>query len=96
MPTDNMDALHAWQWRDDAVWGFGSMAAGAMLGGIAPFFGGSSALFGLNPFSLAALVLIALGAGYSERFITTPVWSLGVEIMQTPRTNQGICCIDKA
>ena len=58
-----MDAIHAWQWGDDAVWGFGAMAAGAMLGAIAPFFGGSSALFGLSPFSLAALVLIALGAG---------------------------------
>ncbi|WP_277374074.1 hypothetical protein [Pseudomonas sp. AA-38] len=58
-----MDAIHAWQWGDDAVWGFGAMALGAMLGGIAPFFSGSSVLFGFNPFSLAALVLIVLGAG---------------------------------
>src|SRR5690606_27860603 len=58
-----MDAAHAWRWGDDAVWGYGVMAAGALLGAIAPFFSGSSALFGLNPFSLAALLLIVLGAG---------------------------------
>jgi hypothetical protein len=58
-----MDAIHAWRRGDDAVWGYGVMAAGALLGAIAPFFSGSSALFGLNPFSLAALLLIVLGAG---------------------------------
>lgn len=58
-----MDAVNAWQWGDDTVWGFGAMAVGAMLGGIAPFFSGTSVLFGFNPFSLAALVLIVLGAG---------------------------------
>ena len=58
-----MDAIHAWRWGDDAVWGFGAMALGAMLGGIAPFFSGSSALFGFHPFSLAALLLLVIGAG---------------------------------
>ncbi len=58
-----MDAVHAWRWGDDAVWGYGAMAAGALFGAIAPFFSGSSALFGLNPFGLAALLLIVIGAG---------------------------------
>jgi hypothetical protein len=58
-----MDAIHAWSWGDDAYWGFGAMAAGAIFGAVAPFFSSSSALFGLNPFSLAALLLIVIGAG---------------------------------
>ncbi|GEM_PF-395175 len=58
-----MDAVHAWRWGDDAAWGYGAMAAGALFGAIAPFFSGSSALFGLNPFSLAALLLLVIGAG---------------------------------
>lgn len=58
-----MDAVHAWHWGDDAVWGYGAMAAGALFGAIAPFFSGSSALFGFNPFSLAALLLLVIGAG---------------------------------
>ena len=56
MPAD-------WRWGDAAVWGYGTMAAGALFGAIAPFFSGSSALFGFNPFSLAALLLLVIGAG---------------------------------
>lgn len=58
-----MDAIHAWRWGDDAVWGYGVMATGALFGAIATFFSGSGVLFGLNPFSLTSLLLIVLGAG---------------------------------
>ena len=58
-----MDAYHAWSWGDNAALGYSVMAAGAFVGIFAPFFGGSSLLFGLNPLGLAALVLIVIGAG---------------------------------
>ncbi|MEH6491695.1 hypothetical protein [Halopseudomonas sp.] len=58
-----LEAVHAWRKGDEAVWGYGVMAAGALMGAIAPFFSGSAALGGMNPFGLAALVLVLVGAG---------------------------------
>ncbi|ARU87302.1 hypothetical protein [Pseudomonas sp. M30-35] len=66
------DAWYAFQWGDDAMWGYLLMAGGALTGVGATLITASSIL-GLTPLGWVALILIASGAGVAYWLSSTPV-----------------------
>ncbi|WP_339490411.1 toxin VasX [Pseudomonas sp. EL_65y_Pfl2_R95] len=66
------DAWYAFQWGDDAMWGYLLMAGGASTGVVAGLLSASPVL-GLTPLGWAALVLLVAGAGAVYWLSSTPI-----------------------
>ncbi|BAQ83656.1 toxin VasX [Pseudomonas sp. St29] len=57
------DAWYAWQWNDQAMYGYLLMAGGALSGVAAGLLSGMATVLGMNPFGWVALLLTSIGAG---------------------------------
>lgn len=66
------DTWYAWQWGDDAMWGYLLMAGGGMAGVAAGLFSAAPVL-GLSPLGWVALVLIVGGAGLAYWLSSAPI-----------------------
>lgn len=68
------DTWYAWQLGDDAMYGYGLMAMGGMVGVFGSIFGAGGATFlGLGPAGWVALALIVAGAGLAWWLSSTPL-----------------------
>jgi len=66
------DAWYAWQWGDEAMWGYLLMAGGAAVGVAAGLFSAAPVL-GLSPLGWVALVMIVAGAGVAYWLSSNPI-----------------------
>ncbi|PAU60431.1 toxin VasX [Pseudomonas indica] len=67
------DAWYAWQWNDDAMWGYLLMAGGGILGAASGLLAGSATFLGLNPVGWIALLLVCIGAGLVYLLSSSPI-----------------------
>ncbi|KAF1072462.1 MAG: hypothetical protein GAK45_00199 [Pseudomonas citronellolis] len=68
------DAWYAWQWGDDALYGYLLSASGALVGVVGGWIGGSSATFlGLGPWGWLSLLLVGVGIGLVAWLSSTPL-----------------------
>lgn len=66
------DAWYAWQWGDQAMWGYLLMAGGGAVGVAAGLFTATPVL-GLTPLGWVALIMIVAGAGVAYWLTSSPV-----------------------
>ncbi|MEK0361184.1 toxin VasX [Pseudomonas sp. CBC3] len=66
------DAWYAWQWGDEAMWGYLLMAGGSAVGVAAGLFPVTPVL-GLTPLGWVALIMIVAGAGVAYWLSSSPV-----------------------
>ncbi|WP_345891438.1 toxin VasX [Pseudomonas protegens] len=57
------DAWYAWQWNDQAMYGYLLMTGGALSGVASGLLSGMTTLLGMNPLGWLALLLTSIGAG---------------------------------
>ncbi|WP_122564522.1 hypothetical protein [Pseudomonas viridiflava] len=69
------DIWYAWQWNDQAIYGYLLMSMGGLLSALGSIFGGLTVYFGLNPLGWAALLLIGMGVGLVVIMSSTPLES---------------------
>ncbi|PUA44855.1 hypothetical protein C5U62_15870 [Pseudomonas protegens] len=67
------DAWYAWQWNDQAMYGYLLMAGGALSGVAAGLFSGLAPVLGMHPLNWVALLLIGIGAGLVLWLSSTPL-----------------------
>ncbi|MDF2395441.1 hypothetical protein GWQ44_07815 [Pseudomonas sp. 3MA1] len=67
------DAWHAWQWNDQAMYGYLLMAAGGLSGVAAGLFSGVAPVLGMHPLNWVALLLIGIGTGLVLWLSSTPL-----------------------
>lgn len=67
------DAWYAWQWNDQAMYGYLLMAGGAFSGVAAGLLSGMTTVLGMNPFGWVALLLTSIGAGLVLWLSSTPL-----------------------
>lgn len=70
-----IDAWQAWQWNDDAMYGYLLLSLGGLSGSLGTLFGAATTLFGLPVLGWAALLLITLGVGLVIVLSSTPLES---------------------
>ena len=68
-----MDALHAWKWGDDAIWGYLMMAVGGAISALSSLLAPTVAFLGLGPAGWVALILIIIGAGIAWWLSDKPI-----------------------
>ncbi|MEO6679876.1 MAG: toxin VasX [Pseudomonas sp.] len=68
-----MDALHAWRWGDDAMWGYLVMAVGGGISALSSLLAPTVAFLGLGPAGWVALILIIIGAGIAWWLSDKPI-----------------------
>jgi hypothetical protein len=66
------DAWYAWQWGDEAMWGYLLMAGGGAVGVAAGLFTAAPVL-GLTPLGWVALIMIVAGAGVAYWLSSNPI-----------------------
>ncbi|MDX1366241.1 toxin VasX [Pseudomonas sp.] len=66
------DTWYAWQWGDDAMWGYLLMAGGGALG-LAAGASSAASVFLLSPLGWVALILIVGGAGLAYWLSSAPI-----------------------
>ncbi|EGH13230.1 hypothetical protein PSYMP_23766, partial [Pseudomonas amygdali pv. morsprunorum str. M302280] len=69
------DIWYAWQWNDQAIYGYLLISMGGLLSALGSLFGGLTVYFGLNPLGWAALLLIGMGVGLVVIMSSTPLES---------------------
>lgn len=68
-----MDALHAWTWGDDAIWGYLMMAVGGAISALSSLLAPTAAFLGLGPAGWIALILIIIGTGIAWWLSDKPI-----------------------
>nr|WP_117140342.1 toxin VasX [Pseudomonas amygdali] len=69
------DIWYAWQWNDQAIYGYLLISMGGLLSALGSIVGGLTVYFGLNPLGWAALLLIGMGVGLVIIMSSTPLES---------------------
>ncbi|RMS55701.1 hypothetical protein ALP66_05750, partial [Pseudomonas amygdali pv. photiniae] len=67
------DIWYAWQWNDQAIYGYLLISMGGLLSALGSIVGGLTVYFGLNPLGWAALLLIGMGVGLVIIMSSTPL-----------------------
>ncbi len=67
------DAWYAWQWHDQAMYGYLLMASGALIGAAGGWLAGSATFLGLSPAGWLCLLLVGIGAGLVYTLSSTPL-----------------------
>ncbi|UXJ52215.1 hypothetical protein [Pseudomonas citronellolis] len=67
------DAWYAWQWHDQAMYGYLLMASGALIGAAGGWLAGSATFLGLTPAGWLCLLLVGAGAGLVYALSSTPL-----------------------
>ncbi|MDU8497943.1 toxin VasX [Pseudomonas syringae] len=70
-----IDAWHAWQWNDQALYGYLLISIGGLAGSLGTLFGAAATLLNLTVFGWAALLLIGVGVGVVILLSSTPLES---------------------
>ncbi|MDU8546096.1 hypothetical protein RYC17_26680, partial [Pseudomonas syringae group sp. J248-6] len=83
------DAWSAWQWNDQATYGYLLISTGGLAGTLGTGFGGMAKLFKLNVLSWIALLLIGTGIGIVALLSATPMefWLANGPFGQSNQTN---------
>lgn len=67
------DAWYAWQWNDQAMYGYLLIASGALIGTVGGWLAGSATFMGLTPAGWLGLLLVGIGAGLVYMLSSTPL-----------------------
>ncbi|MCE4055149.1 hypothetical protein [Pseudomonas sp. Au-Pse12] len=67
------DAWYAWQWNDQAMYGYLLMAGGALSSVAAGWLSGMAPVLGMHPLNWVALLLIGIGSGLVLWLSSTPL-----------------------
>ncbi|RMN44612.1 hypothetical protein ALQ59_02900 [Pseudomonas syringae pv. apii] len=70
-----IDAWQAWQWNDQALYGYLLISLGGIAGSLGTLFGAAGTLLSLTVFGWAALLLIGVGVGLVIFMSSTPLES---------------------
>ncbi|WP_117147860.1 toxin VasX [Pseudomonas amygdali] len=70
-----IDAWHAWQWNDQALYGYLLISIGGLAGSLGTLFGAAATLLNLTVLGWAALLLIGVGVGVVILLSSTPLES---------------------
>ncbi|WP_235814807.1 hypothetical protein [Pseudomonas syringae group genomosp. 3] len=70
-----IDAWHAWQWNDQALYGYLLISLGGLAGSLGTLFGAAATLLNLTVLGWAALLLIGVGVGLVILLSSTPLES---------------------
>ncbi len=70
-----IDAWQAWQWNDQALYGYLLISLGGIAGSLGTLFGAAGTLLSLTVFGWAALLLIGVGVGLVICMSSTPLES---------------------
>ncbi|RMV66380.1 toxin VasX [Pseudomonas coronafaciens] len=70
-----IDTWHAWQWNDQAMYGYLLISLGGLAGSLGTLFGAAGTLLGLTVLGWAALLLIGAGVGLVILMSSTPLES---------------------
>ncbi|WP_122224141.1 hypothetical protein [Pseudomonas syringae group genomosp. 3] len=70
-----LDAWHAWQWNEQALYGYLLISLGGLAGSLGTLFGAATTLLSLSVLGWAALLLMGVGVGLVILLSSTPLES---------------------